>query len=177
MQTPCQSKRIPMMASAPIDLILGRDDRIREAKHLLLKGSPAIALLGPGGVGRRFAQTVCGDPDVMDAFDGGVLWASLGAQPNLATALGTILAALAGDPSPGGTLEEIARKLAEALSGRRYLVVCDGPAPMPSTSAFSRGRNCHASFSPRDIAASRRNSTRTCLRSVLSPMMPPARSC
>ena len=61
----------------------------------------------------------------MDAFDGGVLWASLGAQPNLATALGTILAALAGDPSPGGTLEEIARKLAEALSGRRYLVVCD----------------------------------------------------
>ena len=40
---------------APIDLILGRDDEIREAKHLLLKGSPAIALLGPGEWGKQLS--------------------------------------------------------------------------------------------------------------------------
>jgi hypothetical protein len=138
-ETPCQAKRIPLMAPAAANPVLGREDEIGKAKALLFNGSPAVALLGPGGAGKTaVAQALCHDPDVVDGFDGGILWASLGAQPNLPSALGAMLAALTGDAAPAGTLEETARKLAEALYGRRCLIVCDDAADAGQLQYFPR---------------------------------------
>lgn len=110
---------------------------------------------GPGGVGKTaFAQTLCRDSDVVDAFDGGVLWVSL------ANALGTMLAALAGASAPAGTTEETARKLAESVSGGRFLIVCDDAVDAEHLRLFPRMQQSCILLTTR-FAAWRRNSMQT----------------
>ena len=126
-QSPCQTKRIPLMAPPHTRPILGRDVEISRVRDLLLsKRSRPVALVGPGGAGKTaVAQAVCRDADILDTFDGGILWASMGSGSSLAASLGSMLTAVTGDSTVPGTPEECSRKLIEALSGRNCLIVCD----------------------------------------------------
>lgn len=139
-QSPCQASRIPLMAPALKSPIIGRENEIEATKDFLLARAKtsshgeradlrSLALVGPAGIGKTaIARRVCHDADVVDFFDGGILWASLSSDANLAAALAAMIAALTGDQSTSSSVDELARKLAEVVSGRHCLIVCDDVA-------------------------------------------------
>jgi hypothetical protein len=56
------------------------------------------SLHGAGGFGKTtLAAALCHAEDVINAFDDGILWVTLGEKPQLIPAIGTLYAALAGE--------------------------------------------------------------------------------
>ena len=61
-------------------------------------GGETVVLHGTGGFGKTtLALSVCHDPDVFAAFDCGVLWVTLGEQPQIVIELERIYSALTGE--------------------------------------------------------------------------------
>ena len=88
--------------------------------------SHSVALLGSGGVGKTaITQAVCRDEDIVEIFEDGILWATLGGQSNVPKALTAILTALTGESVAIDDVADAAQKLAAALVGRRCLIVFD----------------------------------------------------
>ena len=58
----------------------------------------AVTLRGPGGFGKTtLAAALCHDDRILDAFDDGILWVTLGQNPNLLNELVKLYAALTGE--------------------------------------------------------------------------------
>ncbi|HKE24657.1 MAG TPA: TIR domain-containing protein, partial [Bryobacteraceae bacterium] len=127
LQSPCPGKRVPMMAPVLVNPLIGRDQELGKLKDVLLGGaSRAIAVLGAPGIGKTaLARAVCHDEDVIDAFDGGILWASLAGENDARAAAASMLTALTGDAAVDSTLDDTTRKLSDALSRRHCLIVFD----------------------------------------------------
>lgn len=111
--------------------LVGREDLLETLKRKLLSGSGggAIALSGLPGVGKTaLAIALSNDEEVQAHFDSGVLWASLGRQPDLLASLGWWARALG---LPADELAELSQigdraKAIHALIGmRRLLLVID----------------------------------------------------
>ena len=116
---------IPPMPSLPV----GREDDLKAIKGRLgLDGQqarPVIVVRGWPGVGKTtFVAALANDPEVASAFPDGVLWASLGEQPNTFSALCTWALAL-GVGGPGSTVEEVRERLRATLHDRRCLLLVD----------------------------------------------------
>ncbi|MFC5749614.1 BTAD domain-containing putative transcriptional regulator [Actinomadura rugatobispora] len=109
----------------PLSDLVGRDEAIKEARDALAT-SRLVTLTGPGGVGKtRLALAVAADPGG-PPFPDGVWLAELAAVPAAGSAgvLGDAVAGVLGlrdDSLPGDPVE----RLAEALRGRRMLLVLD----------------------------------------------------
>jgi len=57
-------------------------------------------LHGPGGFGKTtLAKDLCRDPEIQEAFDDGILWVTLGEQPNIRDALAKRYEELTREPS------------------------------------------------------------------------------
>jgi hypothetical protein len=130
LQTPSQVTRVPLMAPPLSSPLIDRDNELQETRALLLgSDSRAIALLGLPGIGKTaIAQAICRDDDVIDTFDGGILWVNLGSQQHPQAGMEAALLALTGEKPQVDTLDETTRKLAEAISSRRCLLVLDDVA-------------------------------------------------
>jgi hypothetical protein len=74
---------------------------------------------------RRRSPAVCNDDDVIDFFEDGILWVTLGAQPDLLKGLAGLVAAFGVDTGAVTNLEEAERRLSEHLAGKRCLLVVD----------------------------------------------------
>ena len=85
------------------------------------------ALQGMGGIGKSvIARALCDDPDVQDAFPGGILWATLGQAPNLVERLREWVEKLGGTVrSTAPTADMLKAELQAALEGRSCLLILD----------------------------------------------------
>jgi WD40 repeat protein len=127
-----QAARAPFMAP---DLPHGFVPRAREFDRLLrLVLDPSrqqpvaitTALHGAGGYGKTtLASALCHDERIVEAFDDGVLWASLGQKPHLVDELTKWYEALTGQHRAFVDVHHAATSLAEKLEHRSCLLVID----------------------------------------------------
>ena len=127
-----QPIRVPFMAPELPHGFVARDREFGQLLSLLLnterEHAVAIntALQGPGGYGKTIlAIAVCHDERVIDTFDDGVLWTSLGQTPQLVDELAKLYDALTGHHPAFVDVTHATAKLAEKLEHRNCLLVID----------------------------------------------------
>lgn len=128
----------PQLGNAPPlpTLIVGREDAIRELKIRLgvttdgSTGTPVqilTAIRGWPGIGKTtIAATLAHDPDIAARFPDGVLWVSLGQNPNLLSELATWGRVLGTDDLlRAKSVEEASTQLTGLLRNKRILLIVD----------------------------------------------------
>ena len=111
--------------------VVGRDDLVCRLKERLQRdqGAALLALRGLPGVGKTtLAATLTQDPDVLEFFSDGVLWANLGPNPDVLSHLHR-WGALLGLPTVATTrvitVEEWTGVLRPIIGKRQFLIVID----------------------------------------------------
>jgi hypothetical protein len=127
-------KFTPGSAPPVPSLIIGRDDDMRNLKQNLGIGGKAkasvqvlTAVKGWPGVGKTtIASALAYDPDIVASFPDGVLWASLGQEPNVLSEMATWGRALRTDEIlKARSVEEAQNLLAGLLRNKRMLLIVD----------------------------------------------------
>jgi tetratricopeptide (TPR) repeat protein len=144
--TPATPAPVPFLAPpCPPQPLLGREAACASAKAALLvhEGLAAAALDGLPGVGKTaLAIELAHDPEVLSHFSEGVLWASLGPQPDLLALLGSWAAALglpAEEIAKASQVEKRAAAVHAAFGMRRMLLVIDNAWKSEDALAFKVG--------------------------------------
>src|SRR5277367_4496709 len=94
----CDAPRVPFMAPDLPDTFIERPVEFGRLKNLLLSQdkepvATTTALSGAGGFGKTtLAAALCHDEDIIQNFDDGILWVTLGQQPGVMSALITVYA-------------------------------------------------------------------------------------
>ena len=127
-----QPARVPFMAP---DIPDGFVKRPREFEQLIAQVLDAkrenpiaitTALQGAGGYGKTtLALALCHDDQVIGAFDDGILWVTLGQNPNILGGLIKLYEALTGDQPAFLDEGQAVLKLREKLENRNCLLVID----------------------------------------------------
>jgi len=141
-----QTTRVPFMApDLPIGFVQ-RPKQFKALRGLLLKGERqdpvaiTTALTGAGGFGKTtLAAALCHDEEIIQAFDDGILWTTLGETPDLADALAKLHVGLTGERPAFKDAEDTATSLAERLEGKNCLVVIDDVWDPAHLEPFLRG--------------------------------------
>ena len=144
--TVVQTTRVPFMApDLPIGFVQ-RPKQFEALRALLLEGERkdpvaiTTALTGAGGFGKTtLAAALCHDEEIIQAFDDGILWTTLGETPDLADALAKLHAGLTGERPAFKDAEDAATSLAERLEGKNCLVVIDDVWDPAHLEPFLRG--------------------------------------
>src|SRR5688572_26055296 len=141
-----QPTRVPFMAP---ELPKGVVQRPREQEALLnllldadrRQPQPITATLhGAGGYGKTtIATLLCHDDRVIEAFDDGILWVTLGRFPNVKSHLAKAYKALTGKDGGFVDPEEGARELEKKLEHRDCLIVVDDVWDPSDAEPFLRG--------------------------------------
>ncbi len=162
----CDTPRVPFMAPDLPEYFTDRPNEFRQLKNLLLsadrKEPVAIptALSGAGGFGKTtLATALCHDEDVVQNFDDGILWVTLGQNPNVMSNLVTVYAALTGERPGFANEDDAAFQLAQKLEDRTCLLVIDDVWDEANLGPFLRGgKGCARLFTTRiaEIASSAR---------------------
>ncbi len=123
-----------------------RPKQFEALRALLLKGERkdpvaiTTALTGAGGFGKTtLAAALCHDEEIIQAFDDGILWTTLGETPDLADALAKLHAGLTGERPAFKDAEDAATSLAERLEGKNCLIVIDDVWDPAHLEPFLRG--------------------------------------
>jgi hypothetical protein len=139
LQSPIHLAPIPFMAPPVRPGFVGRTGEIEQIKELLgvtpagavvsTGTSPptrAVAIVGLGGIGKTaLARAVCHDDEVIDKFDDGIVWMSLGSEADLLNAAVAVLSAFGEEVSGIMHIDEAERRIAAHLSSKRCLVIVD----------------------------------------------------
>jgi hypothetical protein len=147
----CQTARVPFMAADLPAHFVERPNEFEALKKLLLtpdRGQPVAittALTGAGGFGKTtLAAALCHDEEIIENFDDGILWVTLGQMPDVLGSLGTAYAALTGErPGFSGT-EDAAFQLGQKLEQRTCLLVIDDVWDAAHLRPFLRGAKSSA---------------------------------
>ena len=125
----CQATRVPFMAPPLPAAFVGRARETDALIALLRSGRPlpvTTALRGAGGFGKTtLATAICHDSRVLESFEDGILWVTLGQAPNLLNELIKLHAALTGERPAFVDVEDAARELALRLEHKNCLIVID----------------------------------------------------
>ena len=142
----CDTPRVPFMAPDLPENFIERPDEFGRLKNLLLspdrKETVAIttALSGAGGFGKTtLAAALCHDEDIIQNFDDGILWVTLGQNPNVMGGLVTAYAALTGERPGFASEEDAAFQLGQKLEDRTCLLVIDDVWDEAHLRPFLRG--------------------------------------
>ena len=163
LKSPCIVSRIPFMAPDLPDGFVNRTELFEELK-LKLFGTKqpyytnVTALYGAGGTGKTtLALAFCHYDETIANFDDGILWLTLGKNPNVMEGLTKIYAALAGERPGFVDQEDAAFYLSEKLEGKNCLIVLDDVWNEAHLKPFMRGgKDCMRLIITRifDIASS-----------------------
>jgi WD40 repeat protein len=143
---PERPPRVPFMAPDLPNDYVQRLDEFARLKSLLLDpshGDPVAittALQGAGGFGKTtLAAALCHDDDLVEAFGDGILWVTLGENPNLIAVVNGLCTAMTGK-NPGFIEVELAAgRLAELLEDRDCLLALDDVWDHVHLRPFMRG--------------------------------------
>src|SRR6266702_2135531 len=121
------------MAKAPPEDFVARPQEFKALKSHILHGQRnrltaiTAALRGAGGYGKTtLAQALCYDPEIQEAFPGGILWVTLGEQPtHLLGQVEDLLYFLSGERSGFASLDAVTTKLKQTLADHACLLVLD----------------------------------------------------
>ncbi|MGH8650719.1 MAG: TIR domain-containing protein, partial [Gammaproteobacteria bacterium] len=142
----CQATRVPFMAPDLTASFVQRPTEFGVLRSLLLEPAGrdpvaiSTAVTGAGGFGKTtLACALCHDDDIILAFDDGILWTTLGENPNVADALAKLYAGLTGERPAFKDAEDAATTLAEKLEHKNCLIVIDDVWDPAHVKAFLRG--------------------------------------
>ena len=147
----CRATRVPFMAPTLPGNFVARPKETNALMGLLLDAPKAAnpvaittALRGAGGFGKTtLAAAICHDDRVIDTFDDGILWVTLGQTPNLLNELIKLHAALTGERPGFVDVEDAVRELAFKLENKNCLLVLDDAWTMAHVAPFLRaGLSC-----------------------------------
>jgi len=146
LKSPCTAVKVPFMPPPLPEHFVERPGEFNALRDLLLdadRQNPlaiTTALKGAGGFGKTtLAAALCHDEDVQTAFDDGILWATLGEQPDVLGALTKLYAALTGERPAFVDAEDAANNLADKLTDRDCLIVIDDAWNTAHLRPFLRG--------------------------------------
>jgi hypothetical protein len=149
--------RVPQMAPTLPDGFVGRDDVLDSLERLLLtpergRAGVNVALCGPAGSGKSAVATAFARKDeVAAAFDGGILWATLGVNPDILQQLSAIHFALTGVTQSFSNVDEVCKVIADRLTDKRCLVVVDDVWGLDDLKPFLKlGNFCSYLITTRD---------------------------
>ncbi|MBZ0275360.1 MAG: TIR domain-containing protein [Anaerolineae bacterium] len=132
LKNPCQAVRVPFMAPDLPAHLVEQPERLDAIKSQLLKADKVnpvaitTALRGAGGFGKTtLATALCHDEDIQAAFDDGILWVTLGEQPDLLHEITLLYKALTGENPVFLDVNEATRQFAEKLGDNDCLIVID----------------------------------------------------
>jgi WD40 repeat protein len=135
----CDTPRVPFMAPDLPPHFVARPKEFGELKTLLLRGG-TTALRGAGGFGKTtLAAALCHDDDVIENFDDGILWVTLGQRPNVVNSAIELYAGLTDERPSFINEEDAAVKIAEKLGERTCLLVIDDVWDATHLKLFLRG--------------------------------------
>ena len=112
-------------------LVVGREEALREIKRRLGIGSPemrAITVIqGWPGVGKSTTVSMMAhDPEIAGKFPDGVLWASLGENPDISGEITAWADALKlSEPGRARKIEEVSAQITAVLRDKRMLLIVD----------------------------------------------------
>ena len=158
LESPHQGTRVPFMAD---DLPIGFVPRHKEFQELagsLLDPEQeepiaiTAALKGAGGYGKTtLAKALCHDDRIQEAFHDGILWVTLGEQPNTIAGLTKLYAALTEERPNFVDEEDASARLAEVLGDKDCLMVIDDVWNAVHLRPFLRGgKRCARIITTRD---------------------------
>ncbi len=154
----CRATRVPFMAPRLSSTFVTRTRETEEVLELLLArardGRGRItALRGPGGFGKTtLATAIAHDDRVLDAFDDGILWVTLGQNPNLLNELIKLYAALTGTRPGFVDVDDAERELALVLERKNCLIVIDDAWNAAHLRPFTRaGDGCSRLITTRSL--------------------------
>ena len=152
----CDTPRVPFMAPDLPENFIERPDEFGRLKNLLLsadrKEPVAIttALSGAGGFGKTtLAAALCHDEEIIQNFDDGILWVTLGQNPNV---MGSLVDCLCGADRRAAWFankEDAAFQLGQKLEDRTCLLVIDDVWDESHLRPFLRGGKGARGSSPR----------------------------
>jgi WD40 repeat protein len=156
----CDTPRVPFMAPDVPPLFVQRPAEFEALKNLLLTADRSqpiaitTALAGAGGFGKTtLAAALCHDEAIIENFDDGILWVTLGQTPDVLGALLTAYAALTGERPGFASVEDAAFQLAQTLEQRTCLLVIDDVWDAAHLRPFLRGGKQSARlFTTRDAS-------------------------
>ncbi len=139
----CLATRVPFMAPAVSSGVIRRPRETGALLQALLATEAAsrpTALRGGGGYGKTtLAAALCHEDSVIEHFDDGILWVTLGQAPNLLNELIKLYAALTGERPGFVDAEDAARELALKLESKNCLIVIDDVWKSSHARPFLRG--------------------------------------
>ncbi|HEU4689481.1 MAG TPA: NB-ARC domain-containing protein [Vicinamibacterales bacterium] len=142
----CRATRVPFMAPPMPSDFIGRPRETASVIDLLVqrksgsRTASTAALRGAGGFGKTtLATAVCYDDLVLDTFDDGILWVTLGQTPNILNELIKLHAALTGERPGFVDIEDAARELTLRLENKNCLLVIDDAWKSAHVAPFLRG--------------------------------------
>ena len=139
----CLATRVPFMAPAVSAAVIERPRETSALLEALLSSegvSRPTALRGGGGYGKTtLAAVLCHEDRVIEHFDDGILWVTLGQTPNLLNELIKLYAALTGERPGFVDAEDAARELALKLESKSCLIVIDDVWKTADARPFLRG--------------------------------------
>lgn len=145
LKAPGRGPRRPDMSPPTLHGVIPRPDEFKTLKQAVLDRDAqsvglTAALRGAGGFGKTvLAQLLTADEDIQDAFYDGILWVTLGEQPNLIEKLSDILSTLLPAPEQHLSVVSATSRLKEVLSNRRCLLVIDDAWAMSDLAPFLTG--------------------------------------
>jgi WD40 repeat protein len=151
LRSPCRVPRVPFMAhDLPSDFVV-RQEEMNALTDFLRKperDAPVAitaSLTGAGGFGKTtLATALCHDERVLEAFDDGVLWVTLGESPgDLTRHVEDLIYILQGERPAFSDLQPAVTRLAELLDDRDLLMVIDDVWDSAHLKPFLQGgRRC-----------------------------------
>ena len=133
LKAPCQVEKVPFMAPPKVEGYVNRPDLYNAMKeHLLDKSNlnnplaVTTALQGGGGFGKTVLATMlCHDEDIIESFSSGILWVTLGEDPNVLSILTGLVNTLGRETKQFQSITEARAALRTALNTGDYLLVID----------------------------------------------------
>lgn len=163
LKSPCHAVRVPFMAPDVREGYVERQELTEEVVGSLIDRDGQnpltvnISVYGAGGLGKTtLAAAICHDDDIVGVFDDGILWVTLGQQPNVQDSLSKLYAALTGLRPGFFDEEDAAFHLSQKLEDKHCLLVIDDVWDPKHIEPFMRGgRGCSRLITTRnyEIAA------------------------